>query len=84
MKGKSKAAVVRMPVCVCVCVCLWVHLHFGFHYQDLETSVGRVRKEWTGAASPPIGIVALELAGSYLTSTWISFDSRSEGEEKPP
>ena len=69
---------------MCVCVCLWVHLHFGFHYQDLETSVGRVRKEWTGAASPPTGMVALELAGSYLTSTWISFDSRSEGEEKPP
>lgn len=36
-----------------------------------------------GAALPPTGIVALMLAGRHLTSTWISFDSRSEGEDSP-
>ncbi len=68
---------------MCVCVCVWVHLHFDFRYQELETSEGRARKAWEGAVLRLAGIVALKLVGSYLTSTWISFDSRSEGEESP-
>lgn len=62
-----------------MCVC--VHLHVA--YQELEASEARVRKVWMGAVSPPTGIAALKLVGSYLTSTWISFVSRSEGEESP-
>lgn len=62
-------------------MCVWAHLHFD--YQELETSEGRVRKVLVGAVMCPTGINALTLLGSYLTSTWISFDSRSEGDEIP-
>jgi len=42
-----------------------------------------MREAWEGAVIHPTGIDALKLVGSYLTSTWISFDSRSEGDETP-
>lgn len=38
---------------------------------------------WVGAALRPTRIDALKPVGSYVTSAWISFDSRSEGEESP-
>lgn len=29
-----------------MCVCVWISLHFDSRYQELKTSVGRVRKAW--------------------------------------
>lgn len=55
-------------------------LHFD--YQELDASEGWMRKARVGGGCL-VSHRNLKLVGSYLTSTWISFDSRSEGEETP-
>ncbi len=68
-------------MCVRVRVCGGGSSADDFCYLELVRDKERIRKASMGAALPPTGIAALKLAGRHLTSTWISFDSHSEGED---
>lgn len=61
-------------------VCLFEFwLHFAF-WPRKKVNRGRPRNASVGAVFHPAGTVVNKLLGSYLTSTWISFGGRNEGE----